>query len=150
MIKRLFFVLCMMLLLVACEGGDPVLAEECMDDSFESNDTSSSAKIINGNTKGVLYENLVVCPGDEDWFKVEVLEGECLTVSLTFIHLDGDIDLTIYDSVLTKLVSSASSTNNESAMTLPSLEDSDYLIKVFCDAVDLGNDYEMLVKLSTE
>lgn len=150
MIKRLFFALCTTLLLVACEGGDPILVEgACMDDSFESNDTYRAAKVINGSVVGVTYKNLVVCPSDEDWFKVEVLEGECLTVSLTFTHSNGDIDLTIYDSVLTKLVSSASSTNNESAMTLPAFEDGNYLIKVFCDAIDVGNDYEMLVKLST-
>lgn len=147
--KKLLTILILASLLVACEGGDPVSVNTCVDDSFEQNDGKNMAKEVNGDSEGVVYENLVVCPDDEDWFKVYVATGELLNVTITFAHASGDLDLTIYDSQLLKLVSATSNTDNESGTTDLATEDGDYMVRIFGASPKVTNNYKMTVKVST-
>ncbi|MBX3268859.1 MAG: hypothetical protein KF729_01275 [Sandaracinaceae bacterium] len=66
-------------------GGGPAT---CVDDRYEPNDslaaaTRYSAPITDGR----------ICPGNEDFFRVDVPSGNEVSVSLEFMHAMGDLDL---------------------------------------------------------
>jgi hypothetical protein len=70
---------------------------DCTDDVFEPNNYSSYAKPITVST----YKNLSICdtaqsPIDADWYSIPMLMGQTLSVTLTFAHEGGDIDLSLY------------------------------------------------------
>ena len=75
-------------------------------DAFEPNDTRAAAATVSGT------HALEICAGDEDWFKVSG------TVTITFSHAAGDLDLTAYDANGAQVASSASTANTES-VTVP-------------------------------
>ena len=61
-----------------------------------------------------------ICTGDEDWFKMRLVEGDAITVDLTFTHDDGDLDLRLVGPDLENLTpcsvedpSGCSSTDDE-------------------------------------
>ena len=54
-------------------------SEPCRDDAFEDNDWYQAAVPIAEGT----YADLWSCPGDADWFEVDVEEGQTLTVTVT-------------------------------------------------------------------
>lgn len=69
--------------------------DPCADDMYEDNDTASQAAGLNLNTS---YNGLVICTGDVDWFAVTSGANATLTVDLSFIHADGDLDLKVYEN----------------------------------------------------
>lgn len=82
----------------AVEGGSGAYelwatAEElvCMPDHLEPNETLEEAAPLEQSTTG-----LTICPGDEDWYAVEVAEHEDLEVAIAFVHRDGDLDLDLH------------------------------------------------------
>ncbi len=58
------------------------------------NDTYLQAK---PETQNDLY-GLSLCPGDQDWFVVQVAPGQTLAVTLTTMVTDGELDLYLYDT----------------------------------------------------
>lgn len=84
------------------------------DDAYENNDTCATARSMTAGT----YSNLVVkrySGGDEDWFSVSVGAGQTLTVSLSFTHASGDVELELYSACGGSLLaSSTGNTNSES------------------------------------
>jgi len=87
------------------ENVDP----NCIDNQFEPNEFASTAPILPAGT----YEGLQTCPGDKDFFGVEVPEGFTLTAQLRFSHADGDLDLFLRDRNERPVATSGSSTDNE-------------------------------------
>ena len=69
-----------------------------------------------------------ICPGDEDWFSIQLNRSEILTVELLFDHSQrGDLDMEIYRAgaapdALELIQVSESSTDDETAVTLPAQE----------------------------
>lgn len=114
----------------------------CADDSFEENDAASSAASIAPQT----FEDLVVCPGDPDFFKIRAERGERIAVTATFTQADGDLDLTIIaPDGETVLARGLTDTDNEDAQT-PMLEVSgDYIIAVAGVDPAAGNTYDLTV-----
>jgi hypothetical protein len=75
-------------------------ATACVDDGHEDDDTYSQAR----ETAYPSYASTgnAICPGDDDWYRVELLGGETMTVDLTFTQASAqqDLDLHLYqDSV---------------------------------------------------
>ena len=64
------------------------------DDAFEDNDTQQSATVLAGAGE---YPNLVIVPGDDDWFAVELCADGVLTATIRFVDADGDLDLSLTD-----------------------------------------------------
>lgn len=61
------------------------------DDELEQNDTCAAAVVLaNGS-----YLNLVVKSTDEDWYKINVPNGQTLHVTAMFKHAWGDIDISL-------------------------------------------------------
>src|SRR6476659_3291809 len=59
------------LLLAACNGGDP-----CADDAEPNDDRGLAPALVSGTARG----NLRACKGDVDWFNVTLAAGEQLDV----------------------------------------------------------------------
>jgi hypothetical protein len=80
----------------------------CTDDSYEPNDTLSSAATAPDTLSGQ------VCSGDDDFYRITASSGTDVTVTVDgFIHGDGDLDLQLLGSGGTILASSAGVTNSE-------------------------------------
>ena len=78
-----------------------------------------------------------ICPGDEDWFSIQLNRSEILTVELLFDHSQrGDLDMEIYRAgaapdALEIIQVSESSTDDETAVTLPAQEPRTYFVRVY-------------------
>lgn len=114
----------------------------CTDDGFEENDAVAAAAPIGAQT----FENLVVCPGDPDYYKVRVERGERLNVEATFAQADGDLDLTILaPDGETVLVRGLTNNDNESVRTEEVAVSGDYIIVVAGVDPATGNNYSLNV-----
>jgi len=66
----------------------------CDNDSWDdaaSNETDATATLLAAGT----YPGLVLCSGEADWYRIATTAsfGQTITVTITFINADGDIDL---------------------------------------------------------
>ncbi|WP_437631923.1 hypothetical protein [Sorangium sp. So ce854] len=68
----------------ACETGD----------ALEPNDDPGAAV----SAPAGVTEELSLCEGDEDWFRIVVPEGTIVRVGIELAHAAGDIDLVAYDA----------------------------------------------------
>lgn len=77
----------------------------CMEDLLEPNATPAQAPKIQPNQP---YAGLALCPGDLDWYKVDLVAGKTVTVAIQFVDAAGDLDLRLYGpSDTTKPVASS-------------------------------------------
>ncbi len=51
----------------------------CRDDSLEENDSLIRARMV----EAIAYENLILCPGDPDWYKLALNQGESLEIEVS-------------------------------------------------------------------
>lgn len=66
----------------------------CEDDPYEpNNEPSEAAAVRTGN-----HTNFQACPGDPDWFVVDVPLGKRIVATLTHDPLKGDLDLFLFDT----------------------------------------------------
>ncbi len=64
----------------------------CLEDIYEPNDVCAIATpVAIGN-----YSGLVDFQGNDDWYKISVPRNATLTVTLTFVHANGDIDMRLF------------------------------------------------------
>ena len=78
---------------------------ECSPDSLEPNETSATAELIGQG----LFEDLSICAGDEDFFRIEVPAATYLSAVVTHAASVGDLDVyllgndgeTVIDAALT-------------------------------------------------
>ncbi|MBN2493686.1 MAG: PPC domain-containing protein [Deltaproteobacteria bacterium] len=115
---------------------DFVTSNECMDDGFEPNDSLDEAEFV---LDGV-YEYLMLCEGNEDWYENYMFAGEDLIVDLLFTHANGDIDVAITDDTGATLASGVSVSDDEHVSYTVS-EAGFYYVRVYLDE----NDYDMII-----
>jgi hypothetical protein len=65
----------------------------CVDNTLEPNDDADDAP----NLPAGEYDNLTICPEDQDYFGVTIPNGSGLVARAFFRHADGDIDLVLRD-----------------------------------------------------
>ncbi|MEO1231072.1 MAG: hypothetical protein AAFZ18_19430 [Myxococcota bacterium] len=90
-------------------------APSCLDDLFDDppNNDAASARDL-PEASGSTFDELKLCPGDEDWYRIDVAAGTFLTVDARFRHLEGDLELQLFLEDGTTLVDqSRSTTDNE-------------------------------------
>lgn len=119
---------------------------ECTEDEFEPNDTSATAPPLWPGS----YPGLSLCPGDDDFYAIGLVVEDRVTVSLSFAHAEGDIDLTLLGPSGAVVASSASSTDDES-LTYVAAQSGLYRIRarLFGDTGSQpGNSYAMSVSLT--
>jgi len=116
-------------------------APTCEVDPWEPNDAQSTATPI---PDGVL-DGLVACPDDEDWWLVELAQGEVIDWTVTFTHAEGDIDLTMVDAGGTQVAFAATTTDDE-LLTYEATGTGPYalVIALVADSGDVpGNPYDL-------
>lgn len=85
---------------------------DCLNDLLEPNDNAALAAPLPPETG--LFDELKLCPGDVDWYRLDLTAGTYLTVDARFRQSDGDLELQLFlaDGV-TLLDESRSVTDNE-------------------------------------
>jgi len=81
----------------------------CDDDAHEENDEAAQASPLSHGE----HRNLQACPGDPDWYVVEVPAGRGLEVRLTHDPLQGDLDLLLFDSDASTQLAASRTTDPE-------------------------------------
>ena len=99
-------------------GGGPASAST--PDSYEPNDTQATATWGNAttNSAGVnstSWSGLTIHNStDEDWFCFWINQSAQFWFNITFVHANGDIDMTLYDGSGNTITSSTGVSNSES------------------------------------
>ena len=133
---------------------DPATADMCEDDPFEGpagNGTWETATgVEDHNGTGEQYAALVACPGDEDWYRIDLHAGDGLEADVLFTHANGDIDAALYkldaDGSLVYVDGSVSVDDNETVYERRASTDATYYIKIY--AFDpIRNDYALTVNV---
>jgi hypothetical protein len=80
-------------------------------DPFEPNDTFETAANFSGK---VALSELIITPGDEDFFAWRAARDGSLRVDILFSHAVGDLDLDLFNESMQRVGLSDSLTDNES------------------------------------
>ncbi len=107
-----------------------LLGDECIDDSFEPNNSYLEAEDLTDGT----YANMTLCVGDDDWYAFTANNGQVISASIGFEHDDNDLGLAIYklndDGTISNRAGSNTLTDDEEVNFLP-YEDGDFLARVY-------------------
>jgi len=86
--------------------------DECVTDALEPNDSSSKASQVGKG--GASFQELTLCAGDVDWYRLEVPGSTLLGVVLEHSAQQGDLDLHVLAADgLTVVASAETSSDNE-------------------------------------
>lgn len=107
-----------------CDLGSAAAPPACAEDSFEDNDARDAACAL---TAGTI--EAATCGGDEDWYSFRA-DGRALTVSVSFSHATGDLDLEITDAA-GAVVGSSNGTADTEAATVTTVSGQTYYIRVY-------------------
>jgi transcription initiation factor IIE alpha subunit/uncharacterized protein YneR len=102
----------------------------CDGDDFEPNNSSSEATAVAEGS----YPGLTLCVSDDDWYSLEVGNGQLVNVAIDFSHAASDLGLRLYrlndDGTITSRASADTLTDDES-IRYRSWEDGTFLIQVY-------------------
>jgi len=73
----------------------------CSDDGEEDDDTLAQARVLGFSDVSPdphVSTTNAICTEDDDWYQIMMVDGDTLTIDLTFTHADGDLDLHFHDS----------------------------------------------------
>ncbi len=111
------------------------------DDGLEDNDTCSAAVAVAGSS----YPNLIVKGVDQDWYRMTIPGGNTLTVTTSFTHAFGDIDIRLHNGCGGSVVASSTSvTNNENISYTNNGGTADFFLNVYLFS-DQRNRYSMTI-----
>lgn len=110
------------------------------DDMYEENDYLSEATILTYGT----YYGLILNGSDYDIYNISVASGNEIEVDIIFSHLEGDLNLYLYDPSITLVAYSESTTDNE-YITYTALTTGYYVIVVVSFTEDLYQPYYMII-----
>jgi len=130
-----------------CEVHSWDLGDCCPDDlGNEPNDACATATAVQGGEVVVLaeYEGMSICPGgDEDWYSL-LLPSGTLLVDLTFEHMEGDLDMFLYDeSSCVAFIESSASVDDNEWMEHSVTEGGLYFLRVMAFEQAEGNTYDL-------
>ena len=78
------------------------VSSTCTDDAAEEDDNRFQAQAVDLGTP-FSAQGRQICVADQDWFAIEMNNGESVGVSLSFSNSDGDLDLHFHDEQGTDL-----------------------------------------------
>ncbi len=118
----------------------------CTVDSLEPNDAfGSGASLTAGD-----YTQLQACADDEDWFLIDLLAGQTLDVDVTFVTVEGNVDLAVYDSGMSLLDEQLSTTDDETSSVTVGSDDTIW-VQVVLESdggTELGNEYDLTLTVT--
>jgi hypothetical protein len=127
----------------------------CDTDAYEPNDFEEQATVLTdmqfsqvGADWVLELLNLTVCkPGPEDWFALDLLAGDQITVEIFFTNSNGDIDMYMYDSTGGTVDSSTTTANTEEVTFTSGSAPADgrYYVKVYMYTSNQDNTYDLKV-----
>lgn len=79
------------------------------DDRYENNDSKESATLL---TDAVRVAG-IICSNDKDWYSIPLQAFDTVSVAANFAHIDGDINIELWDPSGEKVYSSISTSNEE-------------------------------------
>lgn len=101
----------------------------CWDDEQEDNDGPLSPTLLPGPLDGTPLPGLELCPDDEDWFQVEVEQGDTLRIALTRDLAWAPPAIEVYRGG--ELIAQDSSGQQNAQLRLDGLDEGPYLVRVF-------------------
>ncbi len=118
----------------------------CPEDSLEDNDTRQDAPELMSGT----HADLTLCPGDEDWYELDLANNVVILADFEFDNTKGDVNVRLYNASGTQLDASLSGTSNERLVyTTPAL--GTYFVRAQLVGVDdaiPGNQYQFVLDTS--
>jgi len=122
----------------------------CSNDQFETNNDSDHATLLDDGTYSLSICDTEDSPVDEDWFGIAMKSGDTVTVVLSFIHNQGDIDCDLsLDGSEETIVATSNSTSNEERIQFTADEDWHYILAVYgVGDTTYSNPYEMTVTIT--
>ncbi|MHA2398996.1 MAG: PPC domain-containing protein [Promethearchaeota archaeon] len=113
------------------------------DDWMEENDDFWSSKWVNPN----YYSNLMINETDEDWFHIFLNPGDVIDIAIYFNHMEGDLELVLYDPTYIQRMDSLSS-NDDEYITYMADMSGDWRIQVYHAAGDTKVYYDLDIWLN--
>jgi hypothetical protein len=102
----------------------------CAPDRLEPNDTAAQASPGGGTQVG-----LTVCPADVDFYSVALSTGDDITITVDFVHGEGNIDVELSNGA--SVVAMSSGTGNTETIQYTASAAATYTVRVFLRQ-DLG------------
>lgn len=108
----------------------------CTDDSFEPNSTADDAVTISATDAAAGNDNVItglrMCDNDEDWFEIDLVEGDTIEWEIRFDHSEGDLDAFLIGPDQQTIIASGDSTDDDEAVshTVGTGEDGTYYLRV--------------------
>jgi hypothetical protein len=82
---------------VPLDGAPVKPSTACLDASSEPNNTSATATDLSAVGSGLIPDWEICYPGDVDHYGVTLTAGQQLTVTIMFVHAQGDLELALLD-----------------------------------------------------
>ncbi|MFH2006750.1 MAG: PPC domain-containing protein [bacterium] len=101
-------------------GGNPTCT-----DGFEPNGSAAAATAVSEGT----YQNLQICPSDQDWYAITASAGQTIVVRAEFSHATGDLDMALYNAANEQVGIGQSTDDNEEISSAASA--GTYTLKVY-------------------
>lgn len=111
--------------------------EGCAPDRTEPNNSAAAASML---TESTVVEGLTICPGDEDWFSLELREEEAVDMLMAHTFVNGDLDLEVYASDRTTRIDASVTNNNDELVTVDTGVPGKYYFRIFGEP----NSYDIL------
>lgn len=117
----------------------------CEDDDAEDNDSRQQAA-GNSPTAPDVYEGLIACPGDEDWYRVN-MGAEGILGALTDGGDSSNLQLGLYDTMGNEIVLESGAGSDE--VIEECLPSGNYYVRVFSPD-DARNTYDLLLETTPQ
>ncbi len=123
--------------------------DSCEPDAFEDNDSSNRAERL--PPRDGRFNNLTQCGADEDWYSVDLDEGDDITARIDFRNADGNIDLHLHDSVGGQPEAESETFGNREEVSWRAVRSGNHLLRVFPRDDDAGGavEYELTLTVVT-
>ena len=129
------------------DDDDDTSSATCAEDSYEDNDTAAQAATLGSGS----HADLRSCPGDDDFYAIEISAGQSIDIDVLFSTSTGDIDARLMDASGDVVASGATTDDDESLVFTTDDGGTFTLIVLLYSETDeaLGNDYSLNIALST-
>ncbi|MBN2801371.1 MAG: hypothetical protein JXX28_19675 [Deltaproteobacteria bacterium] len=127
-----------------------ISGEVCEADAWEPNDGYYDPWMLAGDT---LVEGGTLCLGDQDWFQIDLDNGEVIQAELLFLQAQNDLGMRLYqlldDGTLSYRVGASTWSDDELINYRPSAAGT-YLVNVFAEHGTAIGTYDLDVKVLGE
>ena len=120
---------------------DPV-CNPCPDDLFEPNDDPASPRI-----EPARYSDLVICPGDPDYFGVFARAGDVIHARIEFRHAEGNLDLHLLGRNGRTVLARSTTLTDDELVTVTASTSGDYRVLVVAETA-VQNDYTLELRVT--